>query len=175
MVSGAKTCRVRGRQLDEPLPIAHPRSQEGNFRKRGRVLLCGEHRETQPCSPSEFIRLVNSQAECCRLRYVGGGESIVGTPPALQAILARAAKVARTDSTVLITRETGTGKELVARTIHKRSLRSDRPFVSVNCAAIPSDLIASELFGHEKSAFTGALQRGLGRFEVGRRRKYLPG
>ena len=93
-------------------------------------------------------------------------ESIVGTSPALQAVLARVAKVARTDSTVLITGETGTGKELVARAIHKRSLRSDRPFVSVNCAAIPRDLIASELFGHEKGAFTGALQRRLGRFEL---------
>lgn len=93
-------------------------------------------------------------------------ESIVGTSPALQAALARVAKVARTDSTVLITGETGTGKELMARAIHKRSLRSDRPFVSVNCAAIPHDLIASELFGHEKGAFTGALQRRLGRFEL---------
>lgn len=93
-------------------------------------------------------------------------ESIVGNSPALQAVLARVAKVARTDSTVLITGETGTGKELIARAIHKRSLRSDRPFVSVSCAAIPRDLIAPELFGHEKGAFTGALQRRLGRFEL---------
>jgi formate hydrogenlyase transcriptional activator len=93
-------------------------------------------------------------------------ESIVGTSPALQAVLARVAKVARSDSTVLITGETGTGKELIARAIHKRSPRADRAFVSVNCAAIPRDLIASELFGHEKGAFTGALQRRLGRFEL---------
>lgn len=93
-------------------------------------------------------------------------ESIVGTSPALQAVLARVAKVAPTDSTVLITGETGTGKELIARAIHKRSARSDRAFVSVNCAAIPRDLIASELFGHEKGAFTGALQRRMGRFEL---------
>jgi PAS domain S-box-containing protein len=93
-------------------------------------------------------------------------ESIVGTSPPLQAVLARVAKVARTDSTVLITGETGTGKELIARAIHKRSPRAARAFVSVNCAAIPRDLIASELFGHEKGAFTGALQRRMGRFEL---------
>lgn len=92
-------------------------------------------------------------------------EEIVGSSPALQSALSRVAKVAPTESTVLITGETGTGKELIARAIHKRSLRSSRAFVSVNCAAIPRDLIASELFGHEKGAFTGATQRRLGRFE----------
>ena len=93
-------------------------------------------------------------------------EEIVGTSPALQAVLVRVAKVAPTDSTVLITGETGTGKELIARAIHKRSPRSSRAFVSVNCAAIPATLIASELFGHEKGAFTGALHQRLGRFEL---------
>jgi len=93
-------------------------------------------------------------------------EEIVGTSPALQAMLSRAIKVADTDSTVLITGETGTGKELVARAIHRRSDRVSRPFVGVNCAAIPRDLIASELFGHEKGAFTGATQQRLGRFEL---------
>ncbi|HWY08440.1 MAG TPA: sigma 54-interacting transcriptional regulator, partial [Candidatus Acidoferrales bacterium] len=93
-------------------------------------------------------------------------EEIIGTSPALQEVLSRVAKVAPSDSTVLITGETGTGKELVARAIHKRSQRSGRAFVSVNCAAIPSSLIASELFGHEKGAFTGALQRRIGRFEL---------
>lgn len=92
-------------------------------------------------------------------------EEIVGSSPALQAVLAQVAKVARSDSTVLVTGETGTGKELIARAIHKRSPRSNHAFVSVNCAAIPRDLIASELFGHEKGAFTGATQRRLGRFE----------
>src|SRR6266404_4919884 len=93
-------------------------------------------------------------------------EEIVGTSPALQTVLSSISKVAPTDSTVLITGETGTGKELVARAIHRRSNRSSRAFVSVNCAAIPRDLILSELFGHEKGAFTGALQRRLGRFEL---------
>jgi formate hydrogenlyase transcriptional activator len=93
-------------------------------------------------------------------------EEIVGTSPALQAVLSRVSKVAPSDSTVLITGETGTGKELVARAIHRRSRRASRAFVGVNCAAIPRDLIASELFGHEKGAFTGALQRRIGRFEL---------
>jgi formate hydrogenlyase transcriptional activator len=93
-------------------------------------------------------------------------EEIVGSSSPLRAVLSRVAKVAPTDSTVLITGETGTGKELIARAIHKRSRRSSRAFVSVNCAAIPRDLIASELFGHEKGAFTGAAQRHLGRFEL---------
>src|SRR6185369_2177360 len=93
-------------------------------------------------------------------------EEIVGAAPALQAVLARVAKVGPTDSTVLLTGETGTGKELIARAIHKRSARAARAFVSVNCAAVPPSLIAAELFGHEKGAFTGALQRRLGRFEL---------
>jgi len=93
-------------------------------------------------------------------------EEIVGSSEALRKVLAQVAKVAPTDSTVLILGETGTGKELIARAIHKRSKRSARAFIRVNCAAIPSSLIASELFGHEKGAFTGALQRRLGRFEL---------
>ena len=93
-------------------------------------------------------------------------EEIVGASPALRKVLSRVVKVAPTDATVLVTGETGTGKELVARAIHRRSKRKARAFVSVSCAAIPSSLIASELFGHEKGAFTGATQRRLGRFEV---------
>jgi formate hydrogenlyase transcriptional activator len=96
-------------------------------------------------------------------------EEIVGTSPALKAVLSRISKVAPSNSTVLVTGETGTGKELVARAIHRRSDRSTRAFVSVNCAAIPRDLIASELFGHEKGAFTGAIQQRLGRFELASR------
>jgi PAS domain S-box-containing protein len=93
-------------------------------------------------------------------------EEIVGGSPALTAVLFQVSKVAGSDSTVLISGETGTGKELVARAIHRRSPRASRGFVAVNCAAIPRDLIASELFGHEKGAFTGAIQRHLGRFEL---------
>jgi len=93
-------------------------------------------------------------------------DEIVGTSAALKRVLSLVSKVAPTDASVLVTGETGTGKELVARAIHRRSHRSSRAFVSVNCAAVPRDLIASELFGHEKGAFTGAMQRRLGRFEL---------
>jgi formate hydrogenlyase transcriptional activator len=93
-------------------------------------------------------------------------EEIVGTSAALQTVVSSIVRVAPTDSTVLITGETGTGKELIARAIHKRSQRSGQAFISVNCASIPSSLIASELFGHEKGAFTGAVQRREGRFEL---------
>ena len=93
-------------------------------------------------------------------------EEIVGTSAPLRKVLSLLSRVAPTDSTVLVTGETGTGKELVARAIHRNSARSSYAFVSVNCAAIPRDLIASELFGHEKGSFTGATQRRLGRFEL---------
>ncbi len=92
-------------------------------------------------------------------------EAIVGSSEALRRVLSQISKVAPTDSTVLISGETGTGKELIASAIHKRSKRSGRAFIRVNCAAIPPSLIASELFGHEKGAFTGAIQRRAGRFE----------
>ncbi len=93
-------------------------------------------------------------------------EEIVGSSAALKEVLSHVSQVAPTEATVLLTGETGTGKELIARAIHKRSKRSAKAFVAVNCAAIPLALIGSELFGHEKGAFTGALQRRLGRFEL---------
>jgi PAS domain S-box-containing protein len=93
-------------------------------------------------------------------------EEIVGSSAALKEVLARVSQVAPTDATVLLTGETGTGKELIARAIHKRSQRAAKAFVTVNCAVIPQALLGSELFGHEKGAFTGALQRRLGRFEL---------
>jgi formate hydrogenlyase transcriptional activator len=92
-------------------------------------------------------------------------EEIVGSCEPMRQVLKQVTKVAPSDSTVLILGETGTGKELIARALHRRSNRAARAFVRVNCAAIPQSLIASELFGHEKGAFTGALQRRIGRFE----------
>src|SRR5258707_7831217 len=93
-------------------------------------------------------------------------DEIVGSSGVLQKVLSLVSKVAPTNASVLVTGETGTGKELVARAVHRRSHRSSRAFVSVNCAAIPRDLIASELLGHEKGSFTGSLHRRLGRFEM---------
>ena len=93
-------------------------------------------------------------------------EQIIGNSPALESVLSNVKRVAPTDSTVLILGETGTGKELIARAIHKLSSRAGRPFIKLNCAAIPFDLLESELFGHEKGAFTGAIAQKLGRFEM---------
>ena len=93
-------------------------------------------------------------------------DQIVGSSPALEAVLADVERVAHTDSTVLVLGETGTGKELIARAIHDLSARRARPFLKVNCAAIPFDLLESELFGHEKGAFTGAIAQKIGRFEM---------
>src|ERR1700681_2787744 len=96
-------------------------------------------------------------------------EQIIGNSPALEAVLEQLERVAPTDSTVLIQGETGTGKELIAHAIHNISARCGRAFVRVNCAAIPLDLLESELFGHEKGAFTGAIGQKIGRFELAHR------
>jgi formate hydrogenlyase transcriptional activator len=93
-------------------------------------------------------------------------EQIIGNSPALESVLEQVEQVAPTDSTVLIQGETGTGKELIARAIHNLSARCGRPFIKLNCAAIPFDLLESELFGHEKGAFTGAIAQKVGRFEL---------
>jgi formate hydrogenlyase transcriptional activator len=93
-------------------------------------------------------------------------EQLIGNNPALEEALEHVKRVAPTDSTVLIQGETGTGKELIARAIHNISSRCGRPFIKLNCAAIPLDLLESELFGHEKGAFTGAIDQKLGRFEM---------
>jgi formate hydrogenlyase transcriptional activator len=93
-------------------------------------------------------------------------EQIIGSSPALESVLEQVERVAPTDSTVLVQGETGTGKELIARAIHNLSSRFGRPFIKLNCAAIPFDLLESELFGHEKGAFTGAIAQKIGRFEL---------
>src|SRR5271165_4017836 len=93
-------------------------------------------------------------------------EQIIGSSPALESVLEQVAQVAPTDATVLVQGETGTGKELIARAIHNLSSRCGRPFIKLNCAAIPFDLLESELFGHEKGAFTGAIAQKIGRFEL---------
>jgi formate hydrogenlyase transcriptional activator len=109
-----------------------------------------------------FERPVNGSAPSDDLRF----EQVIGTSPALEAALALVERVASTDSTVLVQGETGTGKELIARAIHSLSVRCGRAFVKLNCAAIPLDLLESELFGHEKGAFTGAIAQKIGRFEL---------
>src|SRR5271154_7326375 len=93
-------------------------------------------------------------------------ERIIGSSAALESVLTQVEQVAPTDSTVLIEGETGTGKELIAHAIHNASQRCGRPFIKLNCVAIPFDLLESELFGHEKGAFTGAIAQRIGRFEM---------
>src|SRR5580692_5503383 len=99
-------------------------------------------------------------------RFECGFEQIIGHSPSLKSALAEVTRVAPTDSTVLVLGETGTGKELIAHAIHNLSARSGRPFVKLNCAAIPFDLLESELFGHERGAFTGAIAQKIGLFEM---------
>ncbi len=107
-------------------------------------------------------RVLSSEQGCVEDRF----EEIIGNSPALESVLAEVERVAPTDSTVLVLGETGTGKELIARAIHSISPRCGRPFIKLNCAAIPFDLLESELFGHEKGAFTGAIAQKMGRFEM---------
>jgi formate hydrogenlyase transcriptional activator len=109
-----------------------------------------------------FERLGNVERQSDERRF----EQIIGRSPALESVLEEVERVAPTDSTVLVQGETGTGKELIARAIHNLSSRCGRPFVKLNCAAIPLDLLESELFGHEKGAFTGAIAQKIGRFEL---------
>jgi two-component system, NtrC family, nitrogen regulation response regulator NtrX len=111
------------------------------------------------------LRLVRLEEENRQLRRRVGRHDLIWTSAAMQRVMAQLDRVAVSESRVCILGETGTGKELVARAIHERSARRDRPFVTVNCAAVPSELIESELFGHEKGAFTGAASRHLGKFE----------
>ena len=121
--------------------------------------------QTEPFPNDHKLTTVSDSGEVRSIVQPEGFPGIVGISPALLDVLDLIRTVGPTDSTVLLVGETGTGKELIARAIHKRSRRSCKPFVAVNCASIPSSLIASELFGYEKGAFTGALQQHCGRFE----------
>ena len=116
--------------------------------------------------PRRDMRADASTEISCLLEKETSCQQIIGNSPALQRVLELVKKVAPFDSTALLLGETGTGKELVAQAIHQRSTRCDGPFVKVNCAALPSELIASELFGHERGAFTSAVQQRVGRFEI---------
>jgi transcriptional regulator with GAF, ATPase, and Fis domain len=112
------------------------------------------------------MEYLNKVAPSEQVSVNGRFQEIIGSSPALNLALAEVERVAPTDSTVLILGETGTGKELIARAIHDLSTRRERPFLKLNCAAIPFDLLESELFGHEKGAFTGAVGQKIGRFEM---------
>jgi formate hydrogenlyase transcriptional activator len=124
------------------------------------AVFVGDAKQSQRRFKNEDVAL------CKEVDETAMDDEVIGTSSALQKVLSLVSKVAPTDATVMVTGETGTGKELVARAIHRRGQRSSRAFISVNCAALPGDLIASELFGHEKGSFTGAFQRRLGRFEL---------
>jgi formate hydrogenlyase transcriptional activator len=113
-----------------------------------------------------FMENVNKVSSIEQGWAENGFNEIIGNSPALEFVLAEVERVAPTDSTVLVLGETGTGKELIARGIHNISARCGRPFVKLNCSAIPFDLLESELFGHEKGAFTGAIAQKIGRFEM---------
>jgi DNA-binding NtrC family response regulator len=130
----------------------------------------------KPCVPEEMMHVINQAArlrtlerEVCRLRAEstkGSFSALIGTSPALMSVIKQAKTVAATSVTILIVGDNGTGKELLARAIHEEGPRADRPFVAVSCAALPETLIESELFGHEKGSFTGALNARKGRFEL---------
>jgi PAS domain S-box-containing protein len=150
------------------------RDDSGNLEFVGAAADVTEQHESRASLESAFAEIEKLKEELFRenlalkeeIDQTSLFEEIVGSSEPLRRVLTQVTRVAPTDSTVLITGETGTGKELIARAIHRRSARSSRAFVSANCAAIPAALIGSELFGHEKGAFTGATQRRLGRFEL---------
>jgi formate hydrogenlyase transcriptional activator len=133
------------------------------FERLWRVELDNEHAPgTRRLTVGAFENIGGSDRSSCERRF----EQLIGNSPALEVVLEQVERVAPTDSTVLIQGETGTGKELIARAIHNISSRCGRSFVKLNCAAIPLDLLESELFGHEKGAFTGAIAQRTGRFEL---------
>jgi transcriptional regulator with GAF, ATPase, and Fis domain len=161
------TLRLQLAQRMRPICFDEVRSMDSNLDYREESGSWADANERR----NDFVSQLDPRMEnkglafCSKIDSRCGFEGIVGKSPALMSVLRHVTMVASTDSTVLITGETGTGKELIASAIHQHSRRCGRAFVSVNCASIPSSLIASELFGHEKGAFTGALQQRQGRFE----------
>jgi len=140
-------------------PIFGTKTEDGHARWRYNEF---QHGTKKTAAIKEQCRVRSDDQEMTESRFSG----IVGSSPALESVLAAVERVAPTESTVLVLGETGTGKELVARAIHNLSARCGRPFIKLNCAAIPFDLLESELFGHEKGAFTGAVAQKIGRFEM---------
>jgi formate hydrogenlyase transcriptional activator len=140
-------------------PIFGTKTEDGHVRWRYNEF---QHGTKKTAAIKEQRRVRSDDQEMTESRFSG----IVGSSPALESVLAEVERVAPTESTVLVLGETGTGKELVARAIHNLSARRGRPFIKLNCAAIPFDLLESELFGHEKGAFTGAVAQKIGRFEM---------
>src|SRR5580692_99171 len=138
------------------------RSCSRAFEQLCRIETDNEHLRARRVSVGAFQRYESSDQASYERRF----EQIIGNSPALESVLEQVERVAPTDSTVLIQGETGTGKELIAHAIHNLSSRCGRSFVRLNCAAIPLDLLESELFGHEKGAFTGAIAQKIGRFEL---------
>ncbi|QSA97919.1 sigma-54-dependent Fis family transcriptional regulator [Methylococcus sp. EFPC2] len=158
---------LRGDGLPVPVEGSVSRVESGGERLYTVILRNAEERQKRLKAEAECRQLqgVNLYLEE-ELKAVHNPDDLIGSSPALRRAVALVGQVAGTDSAVLVTGETGTGKELIARAIHNRSARKDKVLVKLNCASIPANLAESELFGHEKGAFTGALQRKQGRFEI---------
>ena len=179
-IDGYETCkRLKAAEATRALPVIFLTALSETFEKVRAFGVGAVDYVTKPFQPEELLARVGTHIALRREIEAHGRTratvhllvddlrgAIVGDSPPVRRLLDQIAQVAPTDSTVLIQGETGTGKELVARAIHERSHRRERPLVRVNCAALPRELVESELFGHEKGAFTGALQQRRGRFEL---------
>jgi DNA-binding NtrC family response regulator len=179
-IDGYETCRrLKAAEATRAIPVIFLTALNDTFDKVRAFKAGAVDFVTKPFEPEELLARVGTHVALrreieahrqtratARLLVDDLRGAIVGESPAVRRMLEQVAQVAPTDSTVLIQGETGTGKELVARAIHEASARRERPLVKVNCAALPRDLVESELFGHEKGAFTGALQQRRGRFEL---------
>jgi DNA-binding NtrC family response regulator len=180
-IDGYETCRrLRESDLTRTIPVVFLTALKETFEKVRAFALGAADYVTKPFETEELLARVGTQIALRReieahrrskatirlLVEQQRADSMIGETPALARVREQIEQVAPTDSTVLIQGETGTGKELVARAIHERGSRHDRPLVKINCAALPRELVESELFGHEKGAFTGAVQQRRGRFEL---------